>query len=301
MVIVYILIAFVAFFVAAKLFKGNHGETGTNSNNHPSFSQISVQSNNKVELKNTQYEPIIKSSSTTDNLNYDLYSFSAKYIETQRMHKNKEIEILITENPVETIISRGYQEPISYEKIPFEEPTDSQKQYYYDLTKSELPLNASKLDATALISRYSSNGDNFYEKDLQSPNPDLVSYATEMGIKFSYYIGKKHLYELIFRTLNLTDKIAFYAFCVFRDKMRDKFNISANLNKSSHYSLFYEFANLQLNNDSFIKSLDRIQGHTLRYFGDYTCPDGVVLTGASKNTIAYTTTMNYLRSKNIVY
>ena len=127
------------------------------------------------------YKPIIKNSSLTDNLNYDIYIFSAISKSTKRKHINKTVEVVLGMSVIEEIKNLGYEEPIEYHKSTAPQATETQKKYYKDLTQKDLPSNASKIDASALISRY-------LDSDLYSPNPDLIFYGTKNKIKFSYYI-----------------------------------------------------------------------------------------------------------------
>ena len=60
------------------------------------------------------------------------------------------------------------------------------------------------------------------------------------------------------------------------------------------------FAREQLENSSYIKSLSRLKGVDLRYFGNQTMPDGTVINGCSIDTIAYKTTYAFLKEKNLI-
>ena len=270
--------------------KGSDDETMSNTSH----------TRDKREVYTQKYQHIVKSSSMTDNLNYDLYKYTARYIETNRIHKDKEIEVVIGDNPVEIIRSLGYEYPKFIQKIDFPRPSDAQQNYYYNLTKEYLPKNASKVDASALISRYCVD-DEILEKDIYSPNPALVEYATKKKIKFSYYIGKKHLYDLIFYSLEKMDKIIFYIYCVYRDRLNKKgIKISGNPLALSEYRLFYEFAKQKINDSSYVNSILKTDGYKLRYFGEYTLPNGSIVNGCSVNTIAYKKTISFLKENNLI-
>ncbi|MBR4419568.1 MAG: hypothetical protein IKT32_01690 [Clostridia bacterium] len=270
--------------------------TSLNENNinnkpkiHPHFTQPLYSSRNT-------YDPIIKSTSSTDNLNYNIYTFTAIHSSTKKKHKNKTIEVFVNENIVDTIKNIGYEEPIEYQKKEFPPPSEAQKNYFRGLTKKELPLNACKFDASALLSRY----EDF--NDLYSPNPDLIAYATKNRIKFSYYIGKKALYSLIFYDLPLIEKITFFIFCVYKDNCQQKQNIhqiNANPENCKYYQLFKNFASENITNEPFIKSLLRLNGSDLRFFGEQVTENNYIIQGGSKNTIAYKTVREFLKNKNL--
>lgn len=239
--------------------------------------------------KSPEYTQIIKSSSSNDNMNCDLYNFSGKFSETKRMRKNHTIHIFENENVKDAIIRLGYEEPIEFEKIDFKRPSEAQADYLYDLAHGVVPDNVSFDDASALISRY-------VEHD-RIANPHLFRYATEMHIPVSYYCGKKQLYNLIFGGLELRDQIAFFVFCVYRDAYDSRGSHQiANLNNSPYKHFFYEFANCNKDNSSFIKSMHKYAGQELRFFGEHTF-NGYVTTGGSKNTIAYKTAKEFLKTR----
>ncbi len=225
---------------------------------------------NKFSKKKGQYPQIIKSTSHKDNMNCTLYTFSGKYSETNRIRKNKTVYVFSNENPLDAIKNMGYSDPIEYVKSDFPSPSEAQMRYLFDLTHGHIPNNVSHEDASALIGRY-------VEEDNKVPNPDLFHFAEQMHIPVSYYCGKKRLYNLIFNDLQIQDRIAFFIFQVYRYSYTD-YSI-ANMNNSPYKHLFYEFANSKIYDESFIKSLNRYSGESLRIFGAYG--------GGSKNTIAY--------------
>lgn len=238
---------------------------------------------------NSEYQQIIKPTSSKDNMNCDLYVFSGKFSETKRMRKNHTIHAFGNEFVKDAIINLGYEEPIEFEKIDFREPTEAQASYLYDLANGIVPSNVSLDDASALIDRY-------VEHDSVA-NPHLFKYATEMHIPVSYYCGKKLLYNLIFSGLELRDQIAFFIFQVYRDSYDAHGSHEiANLNNSPYKSLFYDFADQYLDDESFIKSMQKYSGKDLRFFGNRSFY-GHQRTGGSKNTIAYKTAKAYLNSR----
>lgn len=244
-------------------------------------------SNHSSRSNHSEYQQIIKSTSTCDNMNCDIYVFSGKYTETKRMRRNHIIYIFEDQSVKEAIVDLGYEEPIEFEKVDFEGPTLAQRDYLYDLSNGIVPDNVSLDDASALIDRY-------VEHD-QIPNPQLFKYATQMHIPVSYYCGKKRLYNLIFSGLELRDQIAFFIFQVYRDSY-DAYGSHdiANPNNSPYKQLFYDFAEQYLDDEKFIKSMQNYLGKNLRYFGKRTY-NGYEIMGGSQNTIAYKAAKSFLQ------
>lgn len=216
-----------------------------------------------------------------DNMNYQLYKCKGLYIQTNRKRTVK-LEAFRPDDVVVQMKKLGFIEPFEINRIAFPEITPLQlsalrSANIYDTS------DVCQFDASAILSKK-------YDHD-STPNPELVSYATSCHIKFSYYIGKKALYDLIFNCLDLRDKIAFFAFCVYRYATDDR---SGNLNKHPSRNLFYKFAADNLSNESFVKSMNRYNGCDLRFFGKLTVR-GTISYGASTDTIAYKTTLNFLR------
>lgn len=295
--VIFVIIAIVCFIIATKLKKEQGGWfTASNQNNDT----INTNKHHNRQLSSLRkYNAIQKSTSLTDNLNYDLYQFCFKNPTTNRICK-RTVEVMVVDNPVDVISQMGYEDITSLEKIDFPRPSERQEEYYYKLAKTNLPQNASTKDASALISRYEID-DDFGEKDMHSPNPDLVEYATQHKIKLSYYIGKKNLYRLIFNSLDIEEKIVFYIFCVYKDRMNKKgVKLCGNPLKCNHYDFFKKFAQEQLTNSSYVKSISRHSGVALRYFGEFTLPDGSVIYGCRINTTAYKTTLSFLKENHII-
>ncbi len=179
----------------------------------------------------------------------------------------------------------GYSEPFEItEELP--EPATSAQIEYARALQIEIPSDPTKDDLSALISKKKDN-DN-------EPNPGLVEFAIEKGLPFSKYIGKKALYNFVFHSLSKEDRIAFFAFSVYRWLSEDR---HGNLESHKHSDIFYDFAREQLNNDSFIKSLDKYAGADLRFFGTLRFADGVETQGGSTNTIAYKVCADFIHMR----
>jgi hypothetical protein len=97
----------------------------------------------------------------------------------------------------------------------------------------------------------------------------------------------------VFSNLEGIDKIAFFAFSVYRWLSEDR---HANLDTHPHKDVFYEFAEMVKDDTNFNKSLLKYDGEDLRFFGTITSND-TTYSGGSNNTIAYKKTAEYLRNK----
>lgn len=179
----------------------------------------------------------------------------------------------------------GYSEPFEITEEMPEPATDAQVQYARAL-QINIPLNPTKDDLSALISRKVDNDG--------EPNPELVEFANQKGLFFSKNIGKKALYNLIFNSLSKEDRAAFFVFSVYRWLSDDR---HGNLESHKYYDVFYDFAREQSSNDSFIKSLDKYVGADLRFFGTMRFADGGETQGGSTNTIAYKACADFIQSK----
>lgn len=233
------------------------------------------------------YSIIYNNSSFPDNMNYQMYQFKAKYMETGRV-RTKKIDAFSESEARALIKNLGYEDPIEISQIPFDPPTDAQR----DACRrhgTSIPPKACKLDVSFII-------DNKLNCDRIS-NPELLQYATEMKLKLSYYIGKKSLYEYIFRSLEQRDKISFFVFCVYRFLSNNR---CGNLNISPYKNLFDEFSDKKLLDSSFVNSVNRYSGDELRYFGSICIGNNTYHNGGSTNTIAYKATKKFLIDQHLI-
>lgn len=215
-----------------------------------------------------------------DNMNYMMYQCKGLFAKTNRKRTLK-IEAFSEDEAKEQLKQEGFIEPFEIERIQFPEVTDNQRSALGNISFGDI----CQFDASALLSKQ-------YDKDT-NPNPELISYATECGIKFSYYIGKKALYDLIFNTVDLKEKIAFFVFCIYRYTTDDR---QGNLHNSLYKDYFYKFAEENMANDNFLKSMNKYNGHDLRFFGKLTV-NNMQISGGSTNTNAYKTVVEYLKQK----
>jgi hypothetical protein len=220
-------------------------------------------------------------------MNHKLYKVSGVFADTKRK-RTRTIAAKNENHAKEIMINDGYLEPFEIIEVDFEKPTERQIEYAKDLG-IEIPDNATKQDLSALISRHLEND--------SDPNPELYEFADKRGFLFSKYIGKKALYNLLFNNLEDVDKIAFFAFCVYRYLSEDR---HANLDTSPHRDIFYDFANKMVNDESFVRSLNNYSGEDLRYFGKLRIDNNVQIYGGSVNTKAFKTTVSYLKEKGLL-
>ena len=248
---------------------------------------FSVSSQNKEVSSRNKYNVIYNDSPFPDNLNFYRYECSAIFAETNRKRTRK-IEAFSEAEALEQMRSEGFVDPITIKRIPFDPPTEPQitacKQHH-----TEIPTKACKLDMSYIIDRSIEND--------SIANPELLQFATEMKIATSYYTGKRTLYCNIFNALDLRDKIAFFIFCIYRFLTKDR---CGNLNRSQFKDIFYNFSDVMIENQSFVKSMNRYSGDQLRYFGEYNIGKDTYCYGGSQNTMAYKSAVQYLRKQHLL-
>lgn len=210
------------------------------------------------------------------------YEIKALYTPTNRI-RTTTIEAQNREDAIARLkMDMNFSEPFVIEEF-FDEPTSRQLDYAKDL-KIKIPKHASIRDVAALIDR-AINHDS-------DPNPGLIEFAKNRRILFSQYIGKKALYNRVFYELSERDKIAFFAFCVYRHVSDDR---HANLDTHPKRQLFYDFAAEKEKDERFTKSMSKYSGEDIRFFGTIKFPDGGEVYGGSISTIAYKTCVDFLQ------
>lgn len=245
----------------------------------------------KVALAPNYYEA---TSNEIGFLNYRTYEFNARFIETNRL-RTRQIETFEPENILEEISSLGYyKDSITYKLVLPKPATERQLQYIDILIEKtscdvEIPLDKlSVQDATGVIKYLLAGG--------QTPSKDIMEYATELHIHASYCSPDWLIFEKIFYALPDKERIAFFIFCVFRDKYKPK---CENPNRSPYKNLFASFADLYCENkrflDSFQKNYQDKEDLDLTFFGSITTEEFSV-SGSSKRTLAYRTAMEYLEN-----
>lgn len=232
------------------------------------------------------YDVLKNNSPFQDNLNYRNYECKAVFGETHRT-RTRQIEAFTESDARDKLKALGYIDPIELKQIPFDPPTGAQIESCRNHGQP-LPYKACKIDAAYII-------DKQINRD-SVPNPELVQYATDMRIPLSYYVGKRALYCYIFDALETRDKIAFFTFCIYRYLADDR---CGNLNKSFRKEYFYRFADRKIDDQRFVKSMNRYSGDELRYFGKH-YRDGREYSGGSTGTIAYKEAVAFLQEMHFV-
>mgnify|MGYP005980844019 CR=1 FL=1 len=263
-------------------------DSNNNSKNH--FHSFTASNNISQSTKQIQahesYPIIYNDSPFRDNLNYKQYECKAQFIETNRI-RTKKIEAFSEDDAINELKKSGYTDPITLTPIPFDPPTDRQIEVCHEYGTA-VPNKACKRDVSYIIDKEMDHDSN--------PNPELLSYATEMRVFLSYYIGKKALYNTIFDQLDIKDKIAFFVFCIYRFNSNDR---TGNLNQSRYKADFYKFAEIHLQDKSFIQSMNHYKGEQLRYFGKMQVGN-MICEGGSKNTNAYKEVMRFLQNQGML-
>jgi hypothetical protein len=221
-------------------------------------------------------------------MNYKQFAIRGINPETGRK-KTIKLDVPNNTTPYKMALEQGtIKEPFEINEIPFREPTYSQISYAKGLG-IVIPDYACLEDVSALISRaVDSDG---------VPNQGLIEYASNKGLMFSKYKGKKALYNLIFNNLKLTDKIAFFCFSVYRYLSDDR---HANLDTSPYRDVFYSFAQQYEGDKNFVSSMEKYEGEDLRYFGKMKIKEEYYVTevtGGSITTTAYKTVSKFLQTK----
>jgi hypothetical protein len=220
-------------------------------------------------------------------MNHREYSVVGKNKETNRKRTLK-IKAKSEEKAKEMALEQDLLAPLEIKVIPFQSPSEAQLNYAENLNIS-IPENATSKDVSCLIDKKVSHD--------SDPNPGLIEFADNRNIFFSYYIGKKRLYNLIFSTLNDVDRTAFFVFSIYRWLSEDRY---ADLDTHPDRDVFYEFAESVKNDNSFQKSLLKYEGEDLRFFGSINIEDeGGISTyeGGSNRTLAYKKAAEFLQNK----
>lgn len=167
-------------------------------------------------------------------------------------------------------------------------PTQKQIDFARKLGIS-LTSSMSSEDVSALISRK-------VDSDNQSPQPGLIQFARQKKLVFSDYIGKKALYDQVFRELDDIDRVAFFIFSIYRYISDDRL---ANLNEHKHKHKFYEFASLHIHDKKFMSSMNRYDGKSIRFFGTLRVGDQE-FDGGSTRTIAFKSARQFLIQAKLI-
>lgn len=182
------------------------------------------------------------------------------------------------------LMTRGLLPPYEFEEEEFEPPTDRQIDYAIDLGIRISPT-LTKKDLSALISKK--------VDDDEDASEGLMKFAYDKNICVSPYIGEKELWNTLFSNLEPLDKTAFFCFAVYRSMTGESIS---NPDEKPLRSVFYEFANLYLLDDSFQRSMEDYSGEEIMFFGRKDSEDGITEYGGSKRKKAYQTASLFLES-----
>ena len=184
--------------------------------------------------------------------------------------------------------NNGLIEPFEVEITTLTEPSEAQLNYAKKVNIN-IAHGCCMKDVSALLTNYENN-------DFKKPAKRIINYATSKGLYFSTLLNEQSLYNFIFASLPLEDKIAFFCFSIYQHCNKDH---TKTLDTSSNRSLFYQFASINISNDKFITSMQKYDGENLIIFGEYE-DNGYSMVGGSKNTIAYKTAYQFLKEHNLL-
>ena len=97
---------------------------------------------------------------------------------------------------------------------------------------------------------------------------------------------------MVFESLKVQDKIAFFIFCVYRDISNDR---RGNLEVHPDKQKFYDFAFQIFDNEKIVKSINKYTGRQIRYF-EFTNEKGNTYYNGNTSSVAYKAAMTYLEA-----
>ena len=185
-----------------------------------------------------------------DNMNYMIFEGEGIYSKTGRKRKIH-VEAFSESEAITELVSDGYnQESIQIHRVPFDPPSEEQlaamKKHH-----NKIPKKACMIDISFLISKYMGNE--------RESDKDLMTFATNQKVKFSYYAGEKSLYNCIWHNFTLEEKFAFYLLCVEKD-LKGKWQFE----KFDYYkSITCDY----LNDNKFMNSFKRYSANDNSFYG----------------------------------
>jgi hypothetical protein len=186
---------------------------------------------------------------------------------------------------------RGEERTSTAKAVP-ETPTDRQLTYARDLGIS-IPAEVTKDELSDLI-----------DARLQKDKPAALhfqAFAKRFGVVFTQYVGKKSLFDRLFMHITRPgreeDMTAWFVFRVYRELVHGREDAPI---KGPDEPPVRDIAKILVDDKSVIQSIRRYNGRDLVWFGELTSPDGMVLYGASNQTIAYKRASSLLREKGCV-
>ena len=195
--------------------------------------------------------------------NWDNYDITALNPATKRKNKRR-YKAVGEEHIVRLAEKEGLTNVEITAILPHDMPTEKQVSYARDLGIN-LPSGVCKEDVSAILSRVldsnhivkevqvSTDLVRSYVAPLKSPTNEFALFACEKGVCFSAYIGEVALLSNVLYTLELRDKLAFYAYCVVCSRDGERIG---NLLNSALCSQFYQFADDTINLEPVVRSLE---------------------------------------------
>lgn len=215
-------------------------------------------------------------------LNYCNYRIVGVNSKTNRK-KTIHIDAINENNAIESAKKQGLIEPFDISIVPFENPTESQLAFAHKLC-AKIPDDANKEDVRNIISR-------IVDEDEQSASEILGMFAHKNNLKFSLFIGRIALINLVYYNLSLRDRCALFSYCVYVTQLGGSaFDVfenklcgtMGNIFSSEINEQFYKIADKLLEDKSVIESFEK------REISDYFKPN--------KNTLIYKTCVKNLKA-----
>lgn len=220
--------------------------------------------NNTSTPKTTEHKTF------NDNMNYMLFEGEGIYESTKRKRKIH-IESFSEQEAIEELVATGYnQSTIQLHRVPFTSPSDEQLSAMRK-HNNKIPRKACMIDISFLISKSM--------EDQRDADKELINFATDHKVKFSYYTGDKSLYTCIWNKFTFEEKFAFYLLCVEKDKKGQW-----NFEKFEYYKTL---SSDYLNNDKFMNSFKKYLASENGFYGFVKEKDVEYGYSASRNTNCY--------------
>lgn len=249
----------------------------------------------RVKLNNKAIDKIIAQKGNNYYGYIGIYKFNVWGI-NEKTNRRKKIEVKATseQEAVKKAKENGILPPYEFENIQINEPYEEKIEYAKSLG-IKVPEKCSREDIYALIDQVEGN-------DTILVSPDFLNFSRKREIYFSSFRGEKSAYTIVFYALTGVDKIAMFAFMIYKYITKD---IATNFEDCRYKDKFIEFAQQQLENAQFMKSFDKHCSYheykTFVHFGPYIDEDGIKQQGiCSPNTIIYKTTVEFLKQNNMI-
>lgn len=181
------------------------------------------------------------------------------------------------------------EEVVELPPPPLEPPTEKQLEFAKELGIS-IPPNTTKDDLSFLIT---------LKVDRDKPATERhMAFAEGFGINVADRIGKKGLFNWIHHELSArgreSELLSWFAFRVYRG-LTDAAD-DAPIQGPDH-PIIQGIAKELENDQKILGSVRRYEGKDLIWFGEWTAPSGVVVTGGSNRTLAYKQISSMLRER----